>query len=245
MDWLKKIATLPVEDLCQLSIPHSLQSQALSDLSERYWPFHQKQSAKHILTPQHFQGGRELVVFGGSFSPWHEGHTQALRSLKALRPHSILIVCPDWNPQKSQRSDLAHGWERWVNINKTIHPEFPDIPVYPGLLTWRRPTPTSQWLPELNYETKSILIGADSFHGMLNWIMPEKLLLTLSSIYVLPRSDKEDDFDTMKTKILSTLLKAKETEKLQKEVGINIIRLPHHPYEDVSSSQRREQNKKV
>lgn len=227
MDLLEKMASLPAQDLCQLNIPLSLQLQALEILSKRYWPFHQGNNIQHILSPHHFGQQEELIIFGGSFSPWHEGHAQALRTIKTIRPKGVVVVCPDWNPQKASRSDLGMGIDRWVTVSKAVSQEFPDVYVYPGLLLWQRPTPTSQWLPDVKYPIKSILIGADSFYGILQWIMPEKLLPTLKSIYVLPRGDSNEEFEDMKNKILQLSFLYQKLE---------ITRLPHHPYEKVSST---------
>ena len=39
----------------------------------------------------------ELIFFGGSFNPWHAGHSNCLR---LMDPHKTIIVVPDHNPFK-------------------------------------------------------------------------------------------------------------------------------------------------
>lgn len=72
----------------------------------------------------------EVVFFGGSFDPWHEGHASCIN----LLPRELkLIVAPDRNPQKPLKEIknlVAHFCELSNQIHKAstralhIHPGF-------------------------------------------------------------------------------------------------------------------------
>ena len=168
----------------------------------------------------------EIIFFGGSFNPWHKGHESCLKLLN--KPLNTFIV-PDNNPRKEVQSSEC-SWKRYQDLKKKIPFQYP---IYPGFWSSSSPNPTSSWLPQIKKTLPkvrlSLLMGFDSFLTIHEWIDAQKLLESLSKIYVASRLDNKE-------------LRDKQSQYLKSHYQIELIFLGHHEYEDISSTKLRAQN---
>ncbi len=160
----------------------------------------------------------DLTFYGGSFHPWHAGHEACIKLFPV--PHSLLVL-PDNNPWK----DKVRNYCLWTYFKDlALNHSATDISFYPGFLGFEEKNPTSKWWPSVNVKQKSLLMGEDTFVEFSKWSDVDRILLTLKKIYVVPRMQNEllylDAIDFM----------AKNKSNVQ------IIRLPNHSHENVSST---------
>ena len=203
----------------------------LKALGHLYWPFStsaldlKSKGIDLLLGPEDFKHDEELICFGGSFSPWHEGHGRALAAAKLLHPSANIMVIPDHNPQKKITKTNLEIWEQWKTLAVMLSPRS----VYPGFLATMSANPTSSWFPQLPIKMKGLLIGGDSFLALKTWIKSSDILQSAGLIMVLPRGESDADF-------------AQASMQFKKEFPhLQIERLPHHPFEKLSSTQIRKQ----
>ncbi|MFZ4714291.1 MAG: hypothetical protein ACOYL6_11280 [Bacteriovoracaceae bacterium] len=166
---------------------------------------------------------KEATFFGGSFNPWHSGHTACI---KAFPKDKKLIVVPDFNPEKEVTDRSKDFYQEVVKASQK-----PESEVYPGFLLEKKKNPTYFWVKELSGLKVNLLLGADSFLNLKSWIEGEKLVKLLHGIYVVPRLAEESS------------LKKEADFLLALNPDLKIIFLPHHPYEDLSSTKIRLNNK--
>lgn len=169
----------------------------------------------------------ELIFFGGSFNPWHEGHSSCIQLMDSTK--SIIIV-PDHNPYK----ELVQSTKKHSSLDQIEAKlkEFNnDTFLFAGFFEQDQKNPTHQWIVNLKekFPNKklSLLMGFDTFMGLDKWINAQSLLDNLTHIYVASREDDEQ-------------LKSKQLQLLNSISQINIVFLGHHDYEDLSSSKIRE-----
>ena len=203
----------------------------LKAISQLYWPFStsalglREKGIDLLLGPEDFAHGEELICFGGSFSPWHMGHAQALDAAKILRPDAHIVIIPDHNPQKMVTKTNLDVWEQWKTLATLCSHRF----VYPGFLAKMCANPTAEWFPHLALRPKGLLIGGDSFLAIKTWIKYSEILQSANFLIVLPRGESDSDFKNI-------------SMQFKKEFPHLLIeRLPHHPFENLSSTQIREQ----
>lgn len=155
---------------------------------------------------------KEIIYFGGSFNPWHEGHSECLR--KAPK-NPLKIVIPDHNPHKefSVRS-LDLDEELIKSLNSNIH-------IYTGFFEQQINNPTIDWIADISLKLKShkhsLLIGHDSYINLSKWKNYQELLKCLDKIYVLDR----------------------ENESNERLYDINTVFLGSHKFEKLSSTKLR------
>lgn len=154
----------------------------------------------------------EIIYFGGSFNPWHEGHSECLR--KAPK-ESIKIVIPDHNPHKefSKRS-LKMDEKMICKLNVNVY-------IFKGFFEQQESNPTVDWIKNITAQLEShqhsLLIGYDSYINLSKWKNYEELLNYLDRLYVL---DRQNDSNT-------------------KLYDIETIFLGSHEYESLSSTELR------
>lgn len=161
----------------------------------------------------------EVTFFGGSFYPWHKGHSECLN----LCPDDSIIVVPDSNPWKDQSSQIDQKyWERFKEICCILK----DTPygIFPGFWGMPKGNPTVKWFPSFSLNKKNLLLGADTFLGLLKWTDVESLLQVVDRVYVVPRLIEKAVLLEQKEKILSLY------------PSIKIDLLSSHPYEHISST---------
>jgi nicotinate-nucleotide adenylyltransferase len=161
----------------------------------------------------------ELVFYGGSFNPWHAGHSVALS--KMADKH--VIVMPDRNPLKPinpfSLEESLENIRSELTENKWL---------YEAFLNRRTHNPTAAWIHEVRMrfpEMKiALLMGFDNFVILDKWQKADQLLSDLDRIYILSRNDDE-----------STRVQQSKN-LLMMNPGLDMIFLGKHEYEDVSSS---------
>ncbi len=128
-----------------------------------------------------------VTFFGGSFNPWHQGHT----SCACLFPNPAeLIVVPDSNPFKAGPGNDCY-WGKFRAILAALR----DIPchVFPGFFGMETPNPTVGWLPLTLFSEKGLLVGDDNFATFDQWWDAHGLARALDHLYVVPRTAPEQD----------------------------------------------------
>ena len=169
----------------------------------------------------------ELIFFGGSFNPWHEGHSSCI---ELMDENKAIIVVPDHNPFKElvkseeKNSSLVDIQEQLKNFKNPTY-------LFTEFFERNEKNPTYQWVAKLRAKFPdkkiSLLVGFDTFIGMDKWINAESLLGHLSTIYVASRLDDED-------------LKNKQIKNLSSIAPVHIHFLGRHQFEDLSSTKIRQ-----
>lgn len=166
----------------------------------------------------------EIVFFGGSFHPWHEGHSECIR---LLPKNKNLVVLPDHNPHKK----LVESNARLSGIDE-IKEELKKIPretyLFDGFWSLDKVNPTVEWVKDLKGQNTglkiSLLMGFDSFEKIITWNESHILLNSLCTLYVVSRLEAKEQKELVAKKI--------------KEVSpnIKIEFLGNHPFEHLSST---------
>ena len=84
-------------------------------------------SLYQFLNDHQLTNKNEIVFFGGSFNPWHEGHSECIRLLDSSKP---LVVIPDRNPRKEVGANDNLNLEeitrkiKQLKVNVYIYDEF-------------------------------------------------------------------------------------------------------------------------
>ena len=210
---------LNVEDLAEQEGPRLCRWMA------RQYPFMPgaEQNTPAIPLPARYLKGPiadELVIFAGSFDPWHEGH-QACLSLCPKRP---VLVVPDRNPWKEKtpaRCPFARFQKLAIHLEKSPHS------IYPGFLGLPDLNPTANWIDKIKVPRKTLLMGDDNFLNLHRWQRVENILAAIAGIFVCPRQG------------IARNLKAQERRLRTIKPQLKITFLPHHKSEGISSSNLR------
>jgi nicotinate-nucleotide adenylyltransferase len=174
----------------------------------------------------------ELIFFGGSFNPWHDGHSSCLK----LAPKSWpIIVIPDHNPFK----DLVNSGDKVSSIDE-IQDQLSKIDrtsyLFDEYLVQNVKNPSHKWIAEIKKlfpdKKVSLLMGFDTFISIDRWIKADKILNILDTLYIASRLDDEEVKNTQ----------IKTLQKINPQLIIDFI--GHHEFEDLSSSKIREALKK-
>lgn len=183
-------------------------------------------SLEKFIKETGLDSSQEIIFYGGSFNPWHEGHSTCL---KLLPRNKSVIVIPDHNPFKELRQN-DQNFTSLRQINSAIEKINPKFKVFEDFYLKKEKNPTSNWIKELKIvfpnKELSLLMGFDSFISIDRWINAEALLENLSKLYVVDRLNEE------------TIL-VQQMKRLSKYKNLEIIFLGKHQYEDLSSSQIR------
>ncbi len=167
-----------------------------------------------------------MIFFGGTFNPWHEGHTECVRQCP---DKDKLVVFPDNNPFKEIVDDQYCFWNRYKSILKTVSGY--NATVFPGFCGVEKKNKTSAWLPNVDAQSKSLLLGDDSFIDLEKWYDVDILLKSLKNIYVVPRELSQVNYQ----KVIKWIQ--------EKEYSIQVDILCDHPYQKLSSTDLR--NKEI
>ncbi len=184
-----------------------------------------------------FENLDEIIFYGGSFNPWHEGHQACIEQLsKRLNERQQLVVIPDYNPQKPGKN-MPTGFRDALSFYKFITKKcknFANTKVFPGFIGKEKTNPTAYWLKDVKKKNPnkllSLLMGFDSLANIQSWIDAKELLNNLNTIYAVPRDTNQDNI--MKSQ--------KYIQENHQHLKIEI--LENHPFEKVSSTEIR--NKK-
>ena len=184
--------------------------------------------AEFIKSSPKLQSAQEICFFGGSFNPWHEGHSACISLLRKSIP---LIVIPDHNPQKDLQGfeNKATSFEEIESILSELNQE---SFLYTEFAKKNVVNPTTKWVQDLKQELPeikiSLLMGHDTFEKIDTWIDGHKLLKCLHKLYVASRLE-------------STVIKTTQINNLRSIAPeLEISFLGHHDFEELSSSKIRE-----
>lgn len=179
----------------------------------------------HKLNPEFtIHPGKELIFFGGSFNPWHSGHSACLNLLGSKK----CLVLPDRNPFKEihPTPPLETYLEIMSHLNLDYHylnPEF---------ILKNEKNPTYYWIERTHQrspQTKlGLLMGMDSLESIESWHRADDLLKILDTIYVVSRMENEEIRKDLKN-------------RLKKYKNLKLCYLGHHPFESLSSTEIRKQ----
>lgn len=170
----------------------------------------------------------ELIFFGGSFNPWHEGHSSCIELCSTEKP---IIIIPDHNPFKNinefseKRTTIG---EIKIKLSHFKQKTF----LYESFFKMNIKNPTNIWIKEIKnkfpLKKLALLVGFDTFAHIHTWIDANDLLNNLDSLYIASRLDNEKvkDFQTLNLKKINPQL--------------NLYFLGHHEYENLSSTKIRE-----
>jgi len=165
----------------------------------------------------------EIVFFGGSFNPWHDGHKACIDNYIEINPNITLLVVPDSNPFK--KDTFVEGCI-WVYYQKMLsHLKETSCGLYPGFCGLEVDNPTVKWLPHVNIKKRSMLLGQDSFCSFPHWQDSQILSKALSEIYIIPRNVVGD---MRRTEALNWFKSSAP--------HIKLTFLKSHSYQSVSSS---------
>lgn len=162
-----------------------------------------------------------LILFPGSFSPWHLGHQACVGG---CGPYPVLII-PDRSPWKEERETSL--WEDFKEIYHFVsRSEKANLYLYPGFLIYETSNPTVDWLLRLPLKTKRLLVGDDTFLSLQKWKEAPKLLSALDEIYVCPRQGEMDEL-------------SRQFDFLNHHYQLKIFFLEAHDYQHLSSTELR------
>ena len=134
------------------------------------------------------QSSSRHIFFGGSFNPWHPGHSACID----LCPQSDdLIIVPDSNPFKQGNNDGCY-WQQFLEIVEKSggNPER----VFPGWWGSELPNPTANWFPMISGHN-ALLMGDDSLASLPRWLDSERLVKNLEQLFVAPRNTHQREID--------------------------------------------------
>ncbi len=181
---------------------------------------------------EHLTLGAEVstdkVFFGGSFSPWHEGHGACLRLIREAKPEAEIVIVPDRNPWKNY--EQGSSLEDYFSLTEKA--EAFGASVYPGFLLLEQANPTIDWM-RLVRGKKSLLVGADHLRDFRKWKNYLELLESLESLFIAPRTLSGSEYDDLE----------KIREDLQRETKKPLVLLSRHAYEDLSSTEIRQKKR--
>lgn len=168
----------------------------------------------------------EWVFFGGSFNPWHKGHQACL---DLLPEDKLCFILPDRNPDKELKViEPVSTILQLVSKIKFAKHHY----IAPTFLLDFQKNPTITWIEKLHEDfpnkKHSLLMGFDSFKGVLNWVRAEELLPMISTIYVVSRLEEDDEREAVAGPIRAIA------------PNVNLHFLGRHDYESISSTQLRD-----
>ncbi len=163
---------------------------------------------------------KEIIFYGGTFSPWHEGHSSCIKLAPNDKP---LIVIPDQNPRKDISNQI-----NLEKLKKTVEELSKNTFIYEFFYLQKIKNPTYSWMKDLRNDfpdkVLSLLLGYDSFLTLGSWYESKQLLNIIDKIYVVARLNNKDDFENLKRKYLDLNNK------------LDMTFLGHHPHESLASS---------
>ncbi len=181
----------------------------------------QSQFIPEILWPRECEIEDEITLFGGSFNPWHDGHSECVRQAQEMKKNVVII--PDHSPWKDNviRNPLCLIETIYKNTNGKVI-------IYPEFSLRGERNPTSKWISRVQLQKISWLMGADTFNNFLKWFDVETVIEKLNEIIVVPRREKLCHL---------TLLEL--------EGRVRVVSLGNHQFENLSSTQMRNTKEEI
>ena len=175
---------------------------------------------------------QEVVFFGGSFNPWHAGHTECVKLFLKDYPDKLLVVVPDTSPWKSAVVSKEHVcYYQALKVLKHQLEPYPVV-IHPGFYGKETPNPTAYWFEKITARKKGLLMGDDQFACLKNWENASTLISMMDFLFVVPRHLNNNECDLVKNEILTL------------NHNIEIIILSDHEYRHISSTKLRNNHEK-
>lgn len=138
----------------------------------------------------------EIIIFGGSFDPIHNGHLEIINKLKSLFPNKKIFIIPTFqNPLKDKSSAPSTLRIKWI---EDIFKQDKEIIIENYELTQKKPSFTYKTVKYLieNYDIEKIdfIIGQDNICDLDKWYKINELK-KLINFMVVSRGDNSDKFD--------------------------------------------------
>lgn len=190
-----------------------------------FFPFfpRPKDLSKVLNLAPELNENREIVVYAGSFRPWHKGHSACLELCKK----SPKVVVIDQNPFKDHDPSLCY-WQLYQETKQILSTiKSSNIYLYSGFCGKQSANPTVDWIGDIEKKT-NLLMGEDSFFSLPKWKNYRELLRKISGLIVTPRLRTEKEYSEQKALLLKT------------SPHLIIERLDNHEYEDLSSTEIRQ-----
>jgi ADP-ribose pyrophosphatase YjhB (NUDIX family)/nicotinic acid mononucleotide adenylyltransferase len=221
-DDAKKAQWVKLTDLESLAFDHGA---ILCEALSHFWPqmpsFESSFATISLPNVFSFKEGKCDVFYGGSFNPWHEGHSECIKQLEE-RGKSLTII-PDSNPLKPLREGECF-WKQYKQIafffEKTAHN------VFPGFLGLEKPNPTAYWISQLERRVRFVF-GDDNLFLIEKWVDFSLFLNSLEELYIVPRNHSKSEIEK----------KVGELSNEFKQTKFTILH--NHDYQHLSSTKLR------
>ncbi|EQC43834.1 cytidylyltransferase [Bacteriovorax sp. Seq25_V] len=180
----------------------------------------------NLFMPKVIDDNFDLTFFGGSFNPWHPGHSECIKQCAQFE--NAIVVVPDYSPWKDNL--MESPLREMIKISKKVRGASANAAVYPGFWGSSQRNPTSKWIKDVQESKKNWLMGEDTFDTLLSWFEVDTFLDEIEKIYILPRS-----FERRSSSSVA------EVEKyiVDKHPSLDVIWLKDHPFKDLASSKIR------
>ena len=182
---------------------------------------------------------REIVgIFGGTFDPVHNGHTETILHLLTLIPFKKIMVIPSARPP--HREKVIGSFEDRLVMARLAFKNHKRISVEDREVLRSGPSYAIDTVKEIMEEEKRVqlvvIVGSDAFADIDSWHKAEELLRLVNFVVM-----KRPDFPILKSKKSFQFIKKKSDVKelLQSGVGGKIFAVQVKPLK-ISSSVVRE-----
>ncbi len=189
---------------------HPVFAEEVLELDELYKPF----------CPALSEFSKGVILFPGSFSPWHKGH----EACALAQRQTPVVIIPDFNPWKKLREDSI--WSELKSLWNFSRGNS-GVSVFPGFLAMNEKNPTVSWLPKLSIDEKWLLMGDDSFLSLDKWKDSQLLITSLKGVLVCPRLGDQDALN-------------RQAVQLKEHSELEVRFLPPHDFQQLSSTKIRQ-----
>lgn len=143
----------------------------------------------------------DVLIFGGSFDPIHEGHLHMLKAaISECVPEHVVVIPNYVSPLKSQT--LFSTTQRLNMTQKVISDTFNTISIEVSDIEVNSETKsyTVNTLESLSQQypnkTLGFLCGSDSALSFHKWVKPDRILDLATCIVILRETDSRKDVET-------------------------------------------------
>ena len=149
----------------------------------------------------------DLIIFGGSFDPPHQGHKEGADLLKTAFPDAKIKIVPAFSPAGASgkhKTPLA-SFSRRIELCKLV---FADLDVTDLEAELPKPNFTLRTLSEIAamhpVNKLGLLLGQDQIDSFDRWQDPRSILET-ASLIAMPRKPQREPLETTIKNLLSRM----------------------------------------